>query len=183
MTDEQITIEVINGNKELYEELVKRYQEKLLRYVKYLVKNDNSAFDIVQDTFIKAFENLNSFNSSLKFSSWIYRIAHNESVNRIKKTNRELFNVDFDFLGDVLPQDSSPEIEFERDEIANELKKRMELLPVKFREVLTLYYLENKSYEEISDILRVSVGTVGTWINRGKIRLKKLFEEMNKKYY
>ena len=54
----------------------------------------------------------------------------------------------------------------------------MEELPVKFREVLTLYYLENKSYEEISDILRISIGTVGTWMNRGKAKLKKILQEL-----
>jgi RNA polymerase sigma-70 factor (ECF subfamily) len=178
MTDEQIAEEIVNGNNELFGELVRRYEQRLVRYTTYILQDKSAAYDVVQDTFIKSFENLKSFNTERKFSSWIYRIAHNESINRIKKNGREIFNVDFDFLKELMPPDTAPDVEFERNEINESLRKSMEMLPVKFREVLTLYYLENKSYDEISDILRISIGTVGTWINRGKAKLKKILQEL-----
>mgnify|MGYP000406123554 CR=1 FL=1 len=177
-TDEQIVTEIINGNKELFGELVRRYEDKLVRYTTYILQDKAAAYDVVQDTFIKSYENLKSFNIERKFSSWIYRIAHNESINRIKKNSHEIFNVDFDFLHDLMPLDTNPDVAFEKNAINESLKRGMEELPVKFREVLTLYYLENKSYEEISDILRISIGTVGTWMNRGKAKLKKILQEL-----
>lgn len=177
-TDEQLVEEIVNGNSDLFAELVRRYEPKLVRYTTYILQDKAAAYDVVQDTFIKSYENLKSFNTDRKFSSWIYRIAHNESINKIKKNSREIFNVDFDFLHDLMPIDTNPDVAFEKNEINESLKKGMEELPVKFREVLTLFYLENKSYEEISDILRISIGTVGTWINRGKARLKKILKEL-----
>lgn len=183
LTDEQIVELITQGDSDSYTELVRRYEERLHRYISYLTQDSHNTPDILQDTFIKAYKNLNSFNTDLKFSSWIYRIAHNESINRIKKNNREIFNIDFDYLEEVTPKEESPEEKFERDEIRKGLMAAMEKLPLKFREVLTLHYLEDRPYDEISDILRVSIGTIGTWINRGKTRLRKILKDMNQNPY
>src|SRR4051812_34215665 len=88
-TDEAITLQVQAGNMDLFGVLVERYEPKLQRYAKRFLFGYEDSQDIVQDVFLKAFTNLQSFDPSLRFSPWIYRIAHNEFINAIKKKGRE----------------------------------------------------------------------------------------------
>src|SRR6476660_6356685 len=99
-TDEQIALAVQAGATERFGELIERYEAKLLRYARKFLLDPDDAQDIVQDTFIKAYENLQSFDSCRRFSQWIYRIAHNEFVNALKKrqSRRTTFTIDFDTL-------------------------------------------------------------------------------------
>ncbi|MGB6838803.1 MAG: sigma-70 family RNA polymerase sigma factor, partial [Microgenomates group bacterium] len=85
ISDEDLAKLVQEGNTDKYEELVKRYQEKLYRYLSYLTKEPDDSEDLLQDTFISVYKNIHRFNTKLKFSSWIYRIAHNKAINHIKK--------------------------------------------------------------------------------------------------
>jgi len=169
-TDEQIVQIVRTKNKELYLEIVTRYQEKLLRYAVYLTQDKTKAEDAVQESFIKAFINLNSFDLKKKFSSWIYRIVHNQVMNIINKHKKELpllDNLDFDDGKDL-------ELDLTKKEIQERVNKCINKISLMYSEPLSLYYIEEKSYEEISDILRLPVGTVGTRINRAKIMMKKI---------
>lgn len=171
-TDEQIVHIVRTKNKELYTELVKRYEEKLKRYIGYLIQNKAWVDDIMQDTFIKAYKNLNNFNTNKKFSSWIYRIAHNETINRIHKEKKIVIGLDLEIFEEILG--THPAEEYEKESIKKEVLQVLNKLPLKYKEVLSLFFLEDKKYEEISDILRISIGTVGTRINRGKKLLYKV---------
>jgi len=78
------------SDRELFAELVNRYEEKLLRYATYLLHDEQKASDVVQDSLIKAYINLNGFDTKKKFSSWIYRIVHNETMNSVKKYHKEV---------------------------------------------------------------------------------------------
>jgi len=89
LSDEEIIEKVRTSNQDLYAVIIDRYQKKLLRYIGNLIKDENKAIDVVQESFIKAFVNLNSFNTEKKFSSWIYRIAHNQAINLAKKYQKE----------------------------------------------------------------------------------------------
>jgi len=167
-TDEQLVDEVRSNDQELYSHIVDRYQAKLMRYANYLIFDEHIATDVVQETFIKVFVNLNSFDTRKKFSSWIYRIAHNEAMNSVKKYHRESpFSPDFD-----LPSSEDIEGEFTKKEIINKTQECLTQMPITYSEPLALYYLEDKSYDEISDILRLPIGTVGTRINRAKGLMK-----------
>src|SRR3954470_6961664 len=97
-TDEQIALAVQSGRSEKFGELVERYEAKLLRYARKFLLDPEDAQDIVQDIFIKAYENLQSFDATRRFSPWIYRIAHNEFVNALKKreSRKTIFTIDFD---------------------------------------------------------------------------------------
>ncbi|MCK4822736.1 sigma-70 family RNA polymerase sigma factor [bacterium] len=170
LTDEEVVEYTRSKNKEAYAEIVNRYQDKLVRYAKYLLNDDEKAADAVQESFIKAYVNLNSFNSKKKFSSWIYRIVHNQAINLINKHKKEvpLFdNVDFDSGINI-------EEEYTKKEIAEMIRECLNEMPIIYKEPLSLYFLEDKSYNEISDILRIPIGTVGTRINRAKILIKKI---------
>src|SRR3989344_4485854 len=89
LTDEEIIEKVRTSNQDLYAVIIDRYQKKLIRFAYNLIKNEERAADTVQESFIKAFINLNSFNIKKKFSSWIYRIVHNQAINLAKKYQKE----------------------------------------------------------------------------------------------
>jgi len=174
LTDEQIVEIVRTKDKELYLEIVIRYQKKLLRYAENLIQDKPKVEDAVQESFIKAFINLNSFDLKMKFSSWIYRIVHNQVMNTFNKNKREmplLDNIDFDSGHNL-------ELDLSKKEIQERVNKCINKISVMYSEPLSLYYIEEKSYEEISDILRLPVGTVGTRINRAKAMMKKICQNI-----
>ena len=169
-SDEAVVLDVCASNQERYAVLVSRYQSKLLRYATNLINDEQKAKDVVQETFIKAFINLKGFDTSKKFSSWIYRIAHNEAMNIVKKHKKEVR------LPESFEMESEQDIEadYAEREIHDEIHKCLTMLPIIYAEPLLLRYIEEKTYEEISHILRIPVGTVGTRINRAKKIMKHL---------
>jgi RNA polymerase sigma-70 factor (ECF subfamily) len=174
-TDEQIAARVQQGNSEAFGELIERYQAKLLRYGRKFLFDAEDAADVVQDIFIKAYENIQSFDVSRRFSPWVYRIAHNEFVNALKKrqTSRTIFTFDIDTLFPHLAAtDTADSATLERDLRAT-LEGHLEKLDAKYREPLILYYLEGMDYKEISDILQIPVSTVGVRLARARAFLKK----------
>lgn len=174
-SDEEIAQIVRTSNKELYREIVERYQYKLYSYAFYLLRQEDAAKDVVQQAFIKAYCNLNGFNTSKKFSSWIYRIVHNEAINHIKKHKKQTQLSPEGY--DVKDPSVNVDTLFERMEQDEHIQRLVASLPLKYREVLILYFMEERSYEEISDILRIPIGTVGIRISRGKNQLKRLINE------
>lgn len=159
-------------------QLIERYEQKLLRYIRRLSNiNLETAEDILQETFIKVYKNLNGYDPSMKFSSWIYRIAHNEVINYFRKNKSMGTMVSLDEENGLINILTSSE-KTEKTAIDSELNKKMGLildkLDEKYKEILILKYLEEKDYQEISDILQIPTNTVGTLIHRGKAELKKL---------
>ncbi len=158
--------------------LMDRYQDKLDRYIKRISNfSQEEREDILQDVFISLYENINSFNPSLKFSSWIYRIAHNHSVSRWRKYKKENMDIALDdaesLIAKVLSDESDVIEEIEAKEKHDLIHRVLLKIPDNYREILILYFMENKSYEEISDILRIPKSTVGTQIRRAKLKMKK----------
>jgi len=159
--------------------LYNRYEPKLLRYIKRIsLVSDEDASDILQDAFIKMWRNLNNYDSSLKLSSWLYRIVHNETIssNRKRKSfgkNNEV-NIDDIVLGNIY---ESPDNEAETEMKYLFTHKVLNKLSLKYREILILKFLEMMSYEEISDVLKIPEGTVATRINRAKKMFKTIVEK------
>lgn len=173
LNDEQLIEKIRKSDRELYAIIIKRYQKKLLRYANNLIKNEDKARDAVQESFIKAFINLNSFNTKKKFSSWIYRIVHNETLNIIKKYKLETpLLEDWDFEGG-----EDLEENFDKNDTKEKVEKCLKQLPLIYIEPLSLYYIDEKSYEEISDILKIPMGTVATRINRAKKIMKNICQK------
>lgn len=177
-TDEVIARAVAAGDVEAFGELVRRYQEKLIRYGHKFLRGYADIEDAVQEVFIKTYQNINSFDANKKFSSWIYRIAHNEFINLIKKKGREplpFFDPDTLFPHPKSLENADDGIK--RSEAKAQVESGLEKLSPKYREILVLYYLEELSYQEIADILRVPMATVGVRLKRGRAALKKLLHE------
>lgn len=180
-TDEEI-VGIALTHKEFFGELVRRYQDRLGRYLRRLgVYRYEDMEDVLQNIFLKTYRNLNDFDRSLKFSSWIYRIAHNEAMSffrsrsvRPEGSALEDSEAALEILRSNL--DSSAEAELGLD--AAHLAKALSQLEPKYRDVLVLRYFEDREYSEISDILRIPQGTVATLLNRSKKKLRTLLAHL-----
>ena len=164
-----------------YQELVKRYKSKLFAYLYRLVGNREEAEDILQNVFVKVYKNISHFDTKRKFSSWIYRIAHNEAVNFLKKRGRRhLVSLeDIETTKDKLETASiekSPVDSWLQKELKKEMQDALDKLPAKYKEVLILRYFLDKSYDEMSEILGKPVNTVGTLLNRAKNKLMQIIK-------
>lgn len=174
-TDESIVARVTAGNIDAYADIMARYEAKLRRYVTYLIHNQTMADDVVQDTFIKAYQNLKGFNPKYKFSSWIYRIAHNEAMNTIKK-ERHTTDDDIEELPDTGYDHKTDEL-IDREFLKEQVHGCLDKLDQKYREVIQLIYFEHMKYDEVSDILQVPTSTIGVWLSRAKNRLKEICKQ------
>jgi RNA polymerase sigma-70 factor (ECF subfamily) len=182
LTDEEMALQVQHGETYWFAVLVERYEAKMVRYAKKFLFGYDDTQDVVQDIFIKAYTNIQSFDPNRRFSPWLYRIAHNEFINAIRKKGRD--KVSF-FDPDVLfPNLASEEEPKEHDHV--ELKKALDVcldkIDIKYREPLVLYYYEEQDYQEIAEIMRIPISTVGVRIKRGKDALKKIMNETFPEY-
>lgn len=178
LKDEQLVLIIRESDSELYSHIIKRYKSKLSRYLGRFISDPDELEDVLQDVFIKAYRNLHGFDAKRKFSSWIYRIAHNEAVNHIKKNSRvkiSLDDIEYKAVDEKIDVGSG----IDKGILKQNIAESLEHIGFKYREVLTLFFFEDKSYEEIGDILRIPVNTVGTLILRGKKLLKKQLTEQN----
>jgi len=179
-TDEEIVLLIQQGDKEKFGILMERYDVKLSRYGKKFLSNNDNINDIVQDVFIHTFENINNFDTSLKFSSWIYRIAHNAFVNGLKKQQKApLLGLDLDTLVSHTVYEDPVHQEKEYEEMKRLIAVGLDQLKPKYKEAIILHYLEEFSYKEISDILQIPTSTVGIRVMRGREALKKVYEKLN----
>ena len=182
MTDEEIVRRTLS-DKEAFAFLIERYEAKLVRYCERLgvgVREDRE--DILQNAFVKAYKNLNSFDPTLTFSSWMYRIVHNETMSFFRRRQsrpqtilgeegemliKELRDIDSD-------TSALAELRISREELAKAFSK----LEPRYREALVLRFFEDRSYAEMSDILEVPVGTVSTLLFRAKRAVRALLPEL-----
>jgi len=166
--------------------LAKRYEDKLLRYIQRIAKfSREDAEDVLQEVLIKTYLNLNDFDPKLKFSSWIYRITHNQTVSEIRKRVARptvyLEEKDMENFKDIFDLEKEVDAVYDKDMI----DRALSLIDEKYREVLVLRFLEEKEYLEIADILKKPTSTIGNLIARGKKLFKVEYEKLinkEKKY-
>lgn len=181
LSDEQLCRLVQDGALDAFEELVLRYKDRLLRYGRKFLLDESQAEDAVQEVFLKAYRNIQSFNLSLRFSPWIYRIAHNEFINLGKKRSKELVDFfDFDTLFPHPAAADKADTELEKKEARQLLEAYLDKLPDKYREPLILYYMEDLDYGQISEILKIPLATVGVRLNRARKKLQQFYKEQEK---
>lgn len=175
------------GSDSFFEILVQRYEKKLFRYISRISGLCKETIeDLLQEIFIKVYKNLNDYDDQFSFSSWIYRIAHNVTVSHLRdgKNKMKLLSIeDEDFAKnfiEFLPAAVDLPKDFDRKDLSKKVHKALMKLPDKYREVLVLFYLEDKSYKEISDILERSINSISVLINRAKLKLKPELEFLNR---
>lgn len=179
-TDEEI-VPLVLQDQDNFLYLMRRYEEKLSRYIRRISGvSQEDVDDLLQEIFIKVYENLNGFDTSLKFSSWIYRIAHNQTISNYRKVKSRPITLSFDddpALANKVSFNQDIIKELDRELDSQSIKKILAKMDEKYREVLILKFIEEKDYTEISDILQKPIGTVGALINRGKQQFKKIADK------
>lgn len=181
MTDEEVVV-MARKDKMFFGNIVTRYEAKLRRYIERLgVRNNEDQEDVLQEIFIKVYKNLNSFDTDLKFSSWIYRVAHNEAVSWFRKKNvrpeGHLVTESDNIISFLATKEDGAEEQFDQRINATIIATALWQIDEKYRDPLILRFFEHKEYEEISDILKIPIGSVGTLIHRGKHQLAQRIDE------
>nr|WP_295973096.1 RNA polymerase sigma factor SigW [uncultured Bacillus sp.] len=172
--------QVLKGDRNAFGEVVELYKDKVFQLSFRMLGNRHEAEDIAQEAFIRAYVNIQSFNMNLKFSTWLYRIATNLCIDRIRKKKPDYY-LDAEVAGTEgltmyshIPANTSlPEDDVESLELQESIQKEISKLPEKYRSVIVLKYIEELSLNEISEILDLPLGTVKTRIHRGREALRK----------
>ncbi|MBM6618850.1 RNA polymerase sigma factor [Bacillus suaedaesalsae] len=167
-TDEQLVREVITGNAECFREIVSRYESKVFSVAFKVARNQKDAEDIAQDVFVKVYHSLHLFKGESSFSTWIYRVTMNKSLDWKRKQERSV-SKDVGMVDDQLKDHyDTPEQQLLKQYDRDLIKQSIKQLPEKYQIVLELYYFEECSYKDISDRLDIAVKTVETRLYRAK---------------
>ncbi|KAA2216796.1 RNA polymerase sigma factor [Maribacter flavus] len=140
-----------------FEQLVANYKERLYWHIRRIVLNHDDADDVLQNTFIKVYRNIDGFKGESKLFSWMYRIATNEALSFLKQQRTKLGVTDGEYQ-DKMVQNLEADVYFEGDEIQLKLQKAIATLPEKQKLIFNMKYYEDLKYEEISEILDTTVG-------------------------
>lgn len=181
LDDAKLVTFILKRHKQNYQEIINRYHRKLFSYIYRLVRSKEEAEDILQNVFVKAFKNLVSFDTTKKFSPWIYRIAHNEAVNFLKRRSKKHF-ISWEDMANENKSEARSEEKSAFDawvikESDAEMRKAMKSLPPKYKEILEMRYFQEKTYAEIGKNIRKPVNTVGTLLSRAKRKLLQIIGE------
>lgn len=168
MTDYEM-VQLCLKNKESFGLIIDRFIEPLRRYVRRRTNASGEDIDdIIQESFIKVYKNLYDFDSGLSLSSWIYRIGHNTTIDWYRKNKKHMtISIDDENVEPLL-KDLTGDNQYMNYLDRDMIKKALEQLPESERTFIVLRYFEDKSYQEISDILRIPINTVGIKISRAK---------------
>ncbi|MDZ7807026.1 MAG: sigma-70 family RNA polymerase sigma factor [Gracilimonas sp.] len=180
LEDDALVSEALAGKEDSYSKLVDKYQKPLYFHIRKMIKEVELVDDLVQEVFMKAFHNLNSYSNEYAFSTWIYRIATNHTIDYLRKKKLQTLSIDQPYKtkdGDMemqLPDESfstdQPVMKKERKAIVQEA---IDNLPEKYRLVIEMRHMEEKSYQEIAEILDLPLGTVKAHIFRARELLYK----------
>lgn len=174
--EEDLIAQAQNGDIKAFENLLYLYEKQIFSYIYRFIQHKENTEDLVQETFLKVYRNLKSFDSQYKFKTWVYTIATRTTYDWLRKAkkNKELFIIDDADSGfeTIAPNDAYKEIA-DTDYVNNALKQ----LKPEYQTVINLFYREQLTYEDIAKVLQVPLNTVKTYLHRAK---KVLQEELNK---
>ncbi len=186
--DLAIIEEILNGNKNLFSVLQKKYSKLIKTLIRKMIKDEDDVEDLVQETFIKAYKSLDRFQSNYTFSSWIYKIASNSCIDFLRKKRLNIVSLDQPFTNKNDDEDNihleiednsyQPDIEFINNERKNALIDSIENLPEKYKIIIKMRHEEELDYNEIAEKLNLPLGTVKVHL----FRARKLLLDNLKKY-
>jgi RNA polymerase sigma-70 factor (ECF subfamily) len=180
--DCDLVTRAVSGREDGFEELVRRYQRPIAAYVYRMVGDYESALDLTQEVFIKVYNSLRRYRSEFKFSTWIYKIAHNSAVDHLRRRGGREQALQREFDGEQydLPIESrrlSPEQESERAERREEIERVVRELPAAYRELVVLRHSHDLSYDEIAEVTGLPLGTVKNRLFRAREVMRREFVE------
>jgi len=182
-TDEELIHELQEGRKEAFDEIVDRFSGPLNNFIYRIVGDNVTSQDLLQETFIRLWTNRHSYREIAKFSTWLYTVAGNLAKSELRRKKvRRFFSLSVsgersldgedDRTFELPDEDADPESDYERRQILRRVEEEVKKLPILFREVIILRDLQELSYEEISTILKIPLGTVKSRVNRARLRLQ-----------
>ena len=181
LSDVEIIESVLKGNSADFIFLVDRYKNKAFSMLKRMLRSHEDAEEVLQDCFLKAYNNLKTFKFEAKYSTWFYRIVYNTALTKLssKKRQTESEMADIDELHDLESNYSADEII--RSDLSDAVRKIVSELPAKNSAVITLFYLEEMTCEEISETLNMTINNVKVLLHRSRNLLKEIIERKNLK--
>ena len=190
MTDNEIILKIVQGDRDLFRKLVERYQLLVFRTCMGFLHNKDDADDLTQDIFIQVYQTLSGFKGDASFSTWIYRITVNASLNKIRKSSKNLFVQRFETVFGVdksqdvsiqIPDYESPENILIHNEHREWVQKALNSLPENQRTAIVLSKYDDLSQKEIAAIMNTTEGAVEALIQRAKANLREKFSSLKKK--
>ena len=177
-TDQHFINQVLSGNTNAFSVLVERYKDLVFTLALRMLKHREEAEEVSQDTFIKVFKKLNSFKGDSKFSTWIYKVAYYTCLDRLKTIKKEYAKVAIDEFTEhhVKTLDNAFEAMVE-EEKSQKIKQCIQLLPAEDSALLTLFYFEEQSLDEIASILGITANNVKVKLFRSRKKLASMFKE------
>jgi len=173
-SDEKLILRFQEGDINAYNELVKRYKDRLFNFVLRYFNNAEQAEDVVQDTLIKLYTHASYYKNVAKFSTWIFTIAKNNALTELRKNKRKQTDslwTDDGKVIDINSKEESLDSKVQNEIAIDQLNKFLDEIPENFRMAVVLRDFQELSYEEISTILEIPIGTIKSRINRGRIQL------------
>lgn len=182
LTDLELISKAIAGREDGFEELVKRYQRPITSYVFRMLGDYDSALDVTQEVFIKVYNSLSRYSSDYKFSTWLYRIAHNAAIDHIRRNSVigqsiETEAHDGAYQFQLESPGPTPEQDRERSEWRAEIDNVVRCLPTAYRDLITLRHGQDLSYDEIADVTGLPLGTVKNRLFRAREMMRQIFIE------
>jgi len=182
LTDVELIAKAISGREDGFEELVRRYQRPITNYVFRMLNDYDASLDVTQEVFIKVYHSLSRYSSEYKFSTWLYRIAHNAAIDYIRRRSPnqqsiETENKDGAYQLQIESPNPTPEQERERSEWRTEIEAVVKCLPAVYRELILLRHAQDLSYDEIAEITNLPLGTVKNRLFRAREMMREIFIE------
>ncbi len=185
LDDKELAARACEGRQRAFRELLTRYERPVFSLVFRMVRDRELAEDVAQEAFVKAFNAIHSYNPSYKFSSWIFKIANNMAIDRLRKKELDTVSIhgspnarsqdeEEESRITLTAQDETPDQYTENRELGNQIEEAMGHLRPEYRTAVLLRHVEGHSYQEVAHIMEVPVGTVKTFSHRGRSELKEL---------
>jgi RNA polymerase sigma-70 factor (ECF subfamily) len=179
LADGELVLTAVSGRESAFEELVRRYQRPIASYVYRMVGDYDAALDLTQEVFIKVYNSLSRYRSEFKFSTWIYKIAHNTAIDHLRRhtVRDQIMMTGGDGTRSEIAIESrrlTPEQESEREERRSEIESVVQTLPAAYRELIVLRHSHDLSYDEIAEVTGLPLGTVKNRLFRAREAMRDL---------
>lgn len=189
LEDDVLVKRAVGGDERAYKELVDKYQRALYFHILKMIKDKEQVHDLVQEVFVKAFDNLNIYNTNYAFSTWLYRIATNHTIDYLRKKKLQTLSIneplktrDGEMQMQIEDESAGTDRTIIRKQRQEMVQKAIDELPDKYRKVIEMRHMEEKSYQEISEVLDVPLGTVKAHIFRARELLYKALKDKRDRF-
>ena len=182
MEEEQQWIqEVLAGNKQAYAYIINKYKNQLFATILRMTRNPHDAGDLVQEAFIKVYEQLEKYDGKGAFSSWLYRVAINHCMDEFRKKRYQMKQVEMD--EELIEDPKHPEVIFLKNEKSRHLERLISSLPEDERMIILLRYVNELTYDEISELAEVPISTVRNKLHRAKKKMRETVKREGGYFY